>query len=317
MTQTKALTGRGHDRRQARDRRVAPVALRYGGVISRRILRDLGLTRFDVRDEVAAGRWHTYGQQTVVISGGRPAGTGIYWAAIWEVGRGAVLDGVSSLIVSGLQGYTSRWVDVSVDKGNRPHRPAGVVVHSPRRLGALCATGLPRTTPEVALVRAATWAVSDRQAALLVAMAVQQKLVDKDVLRERWAAVRRNPRKAFLGSVIHDVCDGAEALGELDFAALCRERGLPEPTRQSVRQVRGGLAFLDVEWTDLGVAVEIDGSYHFQGLKPMEDALRQNDVVTDGTVMLRVPLVGVRLASARFMDQVERAVRAAERRRDS
>lgn len=317
MADLKELEGRGRARRRARAERVRPVAARHAGVISRKMLRELKVTRFDVRDEVLGGRWHTHGRQTVVIGGRRPEDAGVLWSALWEVGRGAVLDGVSSLIASGLKGFKAQWVDVSVPLGNRPHRPSGVVVHVPGELGAVCGRGIPRTEPEVALIRAATWAVSDRQAALLVAMAVQQRLVDKVLLQRLWASVQRNPRKAFLSSVIRDVCDGAEALGELDFALLCRERGLPEPTRQSVRRVRGGRAYLDVEWADLGVAVEIDGSYHFEGLKPMEDALRQNDVVADGTVMLRIPLVGLRLARGQFMDQVEYTVRAAQRRRQT
>ena len=48
------------------------------------------------------------------------------------------------------------------------------------------------------------------------------------------------------------------SLGELDFARLCRERGLPEPTRQAVCKGPDGRVFLDVRW-ECGLVVEIDG----------------------------------------------------------
>ena len=314
MTSSKRSVIRGRERRLAREQAVVPLASRHGGVVSRAMLRDVGVTRFDVCSEVEAGRWRVHGRQTVVVQGRRPAGAGLWWSALWEVGRGAVLDGVASLQAHGLTGFDSARVDVSVAIGNRPHRPPAVVVHVPGELGPTADTGVPRTAVEVALIRAAVWAVSDRQAALLIAMTVQQGLVAPERLLARWSTIKRSPRRAFLDRVIRDVCDGAHALSELDFAALCRERGLPRPTRQSVRHGSGGRIYLDVEWRDHGVAVEIDGGHHFRGLQPVDDALRQNDVVVGGAVVLRIPLLGLRLAPERFMDQVAQALMLAEQR---
>ncbi|MDE9364960.1 hypothetical protein PZ938_05020 [Luteipulveratus sp. YIM 133132] len=232
-----------------------------------------------------------------------------------ETGCGAVLDGVSALQASGMLGFDSTVVHVSVRGGRRPRRTAGVVAHTLRSVGATAAAGVPRTSPEVAAVRAAQWATSDQQAALLLAMCAQQRLVRMDRLQDFWQTVGRSPRQALIDRVIRDVSDGAQALGELDFARMCRSRGLPEPSRQVVRRLATGRAYLDVEWTDLGVAVEIDGGHHFHGLRPVEDALRQNAIAADGTVVLRIPLLGLRLEPERFLDQVEHALRLARDRR--
>jgi very-short-patch-repair endonuclease len=81
-------------------------------------------------------------------------------------------------------------------------------------------------------------------------------------------------------------------LGELDFAALLRERGLPEPSRQVVRELPNGSVYLDVRWDRLGLVVEIDGGHHAMALMPLDDALRQNDVVLTGETVLRIPCWG-------------------------
>ncbi|MDQ3383613.1 MAG: hypothetical protein M3519_07505, partial [Actinomycetota bacterium] len=175
--------------------------------------------------------------------------------------------------------------------------------------------GLPRVPVDVAVVHAAEWAVSDRQAALLVAMPLQQRLVPARQVLERWQSRQRVRRRAFLDAVIRDVCDGAQALGELDFAGLCRERSLPEPSRQVVRTGRNGRVYLDVWWEELGVGLEIEGAHHTQGLNAVDDALRQNEIIIEEGLLLRLPVLGLRLQPGRFMDQVERLLELAHRRR--
>ncbi len=56
------------------------------------------------------------------------------------------------------------------------------------------------------------------------------------------------------------------------------------------------------------MTVEIDGIAHLSGLAPLEDALRQNALVIGGELVLRIPLLGLRLAPAVFLDQVARAL---------
>lgn len=280
--------------------------------MSRRQLREVGIDRFDVRNEVDAGRWHKLGRQTVVI--GQLTECGRFWAALFETGQRAVLDGAAALVSAGLQNFVPQQIDVTIPWGSRSPRPIhpGTVVHQPRVVGETMTSrsGLPIVVPERAAIRGARWAASDRQAALLLCVAANQRLVATSKLQEQWGEMGRGTRTAFLDMLIGVVADGVHALGELDFAAECRRRALPEPTRQSIRQLPGRTAYLDAEFEDFGCAVEIDGSHHLEAAQALDDMLRQNDVVIGGIAVLRIPVLGFHLKRDAFMDQVERLLLA-------
>ena len=191
-------------------------------------------------------------------------------------------------------------------------RIEGVSVHKVARRveGERTGTGLPCTQPAVAAVRAAHWAVSDRQAATLMAMTVQQRLATGQQLLDAVAQVRGRNRRAFIHRIALDVADGARALGELEFAAACRRRGMPEPTRQSIRRLSDRKAYLDVFFEEYGVVVEIDGAGHQWGLKALDDHLRDNAVVINGDRVLRINVIGLRLHEDEFMEQVRAALQS-------
>lgn len=109
-------------------------------------------------------------------------------------------------------------------------------------------SGIPRSRPEVATVQAALWARTDREAALLLVVPVQQRLTTADAVSEVLDRVQRDKRRSLLRAVMLDVADGVRSLNELDFASMCRRRGLPEPERQVVVRRSTGRAYLDVRW---------------------------------------------------------------------
>ena len=284
----------------------AALAEQHGGVVHRRDLRAAGIAREDVRAEVRAGRWSSAGRHTLVISSQAPIGEGLWWRAVWESGSGAVLDGVSSLVASGMTGFTTETICVCVPRHSRAYDLDGVRLTRRRLVTAARRPGVPRTPVEVATIRAAQWAVSDRQAALLICLPIQQRLTSPERLLDHWQQIARSPRRAFLDCVIRDVCDGAHSLGELDFAGMCRRRKLPEPVRQRVMHL-GKRVYLDVEFEG-GLVIEIDGGHHGRALTPVDDALRQNSVALTKRLVLRIPVIGLRLSEDEFMAQVEKGL---------
>ena len=286
---------------------IADLAREQGGVAHRAALRREGVGAADIRSEVAAGRWTTHGRHTVAVGPGELGEVAARWHAVWETGAGAALDGTVALVASGLTGYRLDRIDVSIPHANR-HRPVhGVIRHRRLVMPPTLEVGIRRVRPEHAVLNAAAWAVSDRQAALLLCLVVQQRLVRPAALLAAVAGLGRMTRRSLLTAVVRDICDGAQSLGELDVAALCRSRGLPEPTRQVVRETPAGRIYLDLAWEDIGLVVEVDGGHHLLALNPVDDALRQNDIALAGDLVLRIPLVGLRLAPERFLNQLVRA----------
>ena len=302
------------ERLRERRLKVQLAAVDTDGVLSRSVLRGLGVDRHAVAREVAAGRWRLHGRATVAVHTGSLSRLAWWWRALWEVGHGAALDGVSALQAAGLEGFRSDAVHVAVPHQALPRPVEGVVLHRIRDLDLdrdAVGAGLPRVRPDVATIRAAQWAVSDRQAALVVCMAVQQGLVRAGNLCPVRHPGAHYGRTRFVRRLVRDVTDGAQSLGELDFARLCRERGLPVPSRQVVRRGPRGRIYLDVAWEGLGVVVEIDGAQHRQGLAVTADNLRRNSLALGGEIVLTIDLVGLRLDADLFMAQVGRALRRA------
>jgi hypothetical protein len=294
-----------------RVRRVLAIASDQGDVVSRRQIYAQGLTRGEVRGHVRAGRWQTIGDQSVCVHTGPVTDAGLAWAAVFQGGPRAMLDGASALIASGLLRFTVEKVRVSVPRGARIRRTSQFDIRQTRRWrsGDLApGTGIPRTRPAVAAVRAGLWAKSDKQAALVVTVAVQQGLVTAEDLGVELLAVRRDRRRLLLHAVINDLLDGARSLGELDVARECARRGLPRPDRQVLRKDNKSRYFLDLYWPDYLLVVEVDGIHHAWAENVVSDALRQNALSLDGDTVLRLPLLGLRLQPDEFFAQIERGL---------
>lgn len=296
--------------RVMRRRRIEQLAEQQAGIVSRRQIYAAGLSRGQVLAEVRALRWRRVGRQSLCIHRGPLSQEAMHWVAVLEAGPRAYLDGASSLIHAGLRNFTMPSIRVSVPRGARVWRAKGVDIRQTRRWDPedLAPGGLRRSRNEVAAVRHALWARSDREAALILTMAVQQGLTTAEKLGTEMLRVRRHKRRAFLHVVILDLVGGVRSLGELDVAAECRRRGLPEPSRQVLRRGRNGKYYLDVYWDRWRVVAEIDGIQHSWAQNIVGDAIRQNDVSLQGNTVLRVPLLGLRLCPDDFFAQIEEAL---------
>ncbi|RYC12520.1 hypothetical protein [Nocardioides zhouii] len=306
----KGESPRSRDVRQARLHMVRDIADRQGGVVSRDQLRTAGITPDELESHLRGHRWCPVHSQSIAVHTGPWPDAGRLWAAVFEAGDRGCLDGASALIAGGLEHYTEDVIRVSVPRGVLTRHAVGVEIRQTRRLEPddLAPSGIPRTRPEVAGVRAGLWARSDKQATLLLTMTAQQGLTTADRLGAQVMRVKRDRRRIILTGVIADLVGGVRSLGEHEFARMCRLRRLPEPTRQALRRGPRGQWYLDVCWEPWGVVVEIDGIHHEWAANVVADALRHNAIALDRAVVLRLPLLGLRLAPDEFFAQITAAL---------
>lgn len=282
--------------------------------------RRLGITTAQMHAEIDAERWRRVGRYTLAVAPAGAADRADWWLAVLECAPRcsddepprAALAGITALQAAGMRGVDDDgFVHVAAPKSSRPlPAPPGVRVHETRRWrdDDAIAAGIIRSRPAVAAVQAALWARSDREASLYVVAAVQQRLATADALSDVIDRVQRDKRRGLLRTVMEEIRGGVQSLNELDFAALCRRRGLPEPDRQVVIARGEGRAYLDVRWRRWRVVVEIDGIGHLQLDRWIDDTLRHNEIALRGDVVLRVPSLGLRTNPAPYLEAVAQAL---------
>jgi very-short-patch-repair endonuclease len=289
---------------------VDDLAAEQAGIVSRAQLYARGITRSEVRANLRASRWVRVGSQSICVHRGPLSQKARHWAAVFEAGPRAYLDGGSALIDAGLVGFGMERIRVSVPRGARVRRAKGLDIRQTRRWSAddLDGSSLRRARPAVAAIRHALWARSDREAAFVLTAVAQQGLATAEALGVEMLRVRRHKRREFIHGVLLDLIGGVRALGELDVARECRRRGLPEPNRQVLRKGRNGTYYLDVYWERWKLVVEVDGIQHALSSQVVPDAIRQNDLAIQGNTVLRLPLLGLRVAPDAFFAQIEEAL---------
>jgi len=288
------------------------LAARQGWVLARKQLYALGITRWEVRGQVRMRRWRLIGDQSVCLHNGPIQELGHRWAAVFQGGPRAMLEGASVLTAGGLEHFAVDRIRVSVPRGARIRRNRRYNIRQTRRWSAedRAPAGIPRTRPAVAAVRAFLWAGSDREACFLLTATVQQGLAPADAIGREALRIRRDKRRGLLYAVVDDLLGGAQSLGELDLVRELRRRRLPPPEQQVLWRDKHGRYYLDLYWRQWRLVVEVEGIHHLWAENAVPDSLRQNSLAIAGSTVLRVPLLGLRLEPDAFFAQIEEALRA-------
>lgn len=260
---------------------------------------------------VRSGRWQNPARGVVVTHSG-PLGTDeIVQVELLAHGPRAILGGVSAARLDGFTGVRDSRIHLLLPHGSRdPHR-SNVVVHRSRTVTAddIHPVRWPRRTRIArSVVDAASWSSTDLAAQAVLASAVQQRLVTPDALTAVVSRLTRLPRRALISETIRDVSGGSLSEYEVLFVRLCRVHHLPMPDRQ-VRRVdaAGRLRYLDAEFDEYDLVVEIDGQQHMDVLAWWEDMARNNDVVaSDGKSLLRFAGFALRRQGDRVAEVMHR-----------
>lgn len=269
-----------------------------GRVVSLRGLMEAGVTREERLAHIRAGRWAEIPSRGVVTDLGTLHGPDLWRRSLVEVGPQARLGGVTALEAAGLVGFEEPVAHIWVPKGMEKSQPTCTLVrlHETRRWDASDAIDgqLRRSRPDVATVQGALWAKSLRQAGLVLVMPVQQRLVRIEEVAEVLERVRRHPFRRGLRAVVEEIRGGSTSLNEIDFARMCRGRGIPEPDRQVMRRNAEGRQYIDARWR-CGVAVEINGAQHDRLTALMSDEVRMVDRQLEGDAVVVISVLTLRL----------------------
>lgn len=204
----------------------------------------------------------------------------------------AAVAGLTAAALDGLQGFTTSTIFLTVPHTVRVRPRSGVVVKRTRTLSPddIHPARTPRRTrlPR-SIVDAASWATTELRCQAILASGVQQGLVTPGQLAavvEKLPALRH---RALVCETIRDVGGGSLSEYEVLFIRLCREYHLPTPTRQRRRRdASGRWRYLDIEFDEYRLVVEIDGQQHMEVLAWWDDMARNNEIVVDeGKTLVR------------------------------
>jgi hypothetical protein len=234
---------------------------------------------------VSSGRWQRPARGVLVRHSGSLTSDERLSVELLAQPPTSALAGLTVASLAGLKGFPANPVYIVVPHVSRPNPRPGVVVKRTRLLTEhdIHPAREPRQTrlPR-AIVDAAAWAANDLRAQTIIASSVQQGLVTPQQLTSALDALSRLHRRPLLVETIRDVGGGSLSEYEVLFVRMCREFGLPMPTRQRRRKDAAGRSrYLDAEFDEYDLVAEIDGMQHMEPLLWWDDMMRMNEVVVD------------------------------------
>jgi hypothetical protein len=287
------------------DVRIARIAGRQHGLVTRAQLTAAGLTRGQVRGRIATGALAPIGRHVYRATAAPRSWEQSALAACLDVGSDAVLSGRSAATAWRLDLPPARLIEVSAPgRRARSATPEGIRLVRVQALagedrtvvGRLPVTTLPRTLIDLA---------GDLQPSVLVRV-VDAAIVAGAVtpLRVHLAIERLGARGRKGIGTLRDALsawlDDQEltSVAEAACLRLLRLAGLPEPEAQyAVLRPDGTTARLDFAWPAARTALDVDGfRWHETPRAHARDSRRANDLAAMGWTLLRA--TPVELASA-------------------
>jgi Protein of unknown function (DUF559) len=281
---------------------------RQYGVVARRQLLELGLSRHAIDHRLAKGRLHPV--MPGIYAVGRPelSQPGRWTAAVLFCGQDAVLSHESAAAAWRIGAEPPDQIAISVPAHRAPRLP-GIRVH--RRVGLrdrdlTRVRAIPVTGPQLTLIDLAL-----RHPPGEVEAAVNEAdklgLIDPERLRRELDDMPRRPGIGILRRMLDRhtfVLTDSEL--ERRFLPIARAAGLPPPlTGQRLNGFK-----VDFWWPGLGLVVETDGlRYHRTPAQQMRDRRRDQAHAAAGLTPLRFTYAQVRFEPAHVRDTLSAIAR--------
>jgi predicted transcriptional regulator of viral defense system len=283
------IDGVGAEEAGGADRAAGLLAEKQHGVVARRQLTALGVSRHEIAGKTGRGVWHVLHPGVYAVGHRAISVEGHWMAAVLAAGSDAVLSHRSAGQHWGLLARTRSWPEVTRPRSFRQRD--GIVFHRSRLppdesevLDGIPVTSVSRTLFDLA--------------AVLSAQQLEQALNEAEVrqLTSRLSVpdlLRRHPGRrgaAALRAVLDEGVGGITRLElERRFSSLIDTHCLPRPRRNAHVAVRGRFYEVDCLWQSQRVVVELDGRAVHGTRRAFEtDRERDRILLTEGWLPMRV-----------------------------
>ena len=230
------------------DQRLAELAGRQHGVVTRDDLRALGFSEAMIKGRVASGRLHRLYRGVYAVGHTVLNRHAHYLAAVMAGGAGTVLSHRSAAAVWGIRPTDAARVDVTVAHTSGFRSTSRIAVHRSRRaIDVILKDGIPVTTPGQTLADLAT---------ALPRRALEKAAETAEALRLHVAVPEGHAGTKRLAEAMgHDLSTTTRSPLEDAFLELCDAYGIPRPLVNTI--VEG--YEVDFCWPDARLIVETDG----------------------------------------------------------
>jgi very-short-patch-repair endonuclease len=268
------------------------LAASQAGMLARRQLLTSGFDDQYVAHQIAAERWRMVSDVVVSTTTGPLSREQLMWAGVLHAGAGSAVGGLTALEVHGLKHWHRDKICVLLAKSHNLQPLGGVSFVETRRPVQLFVAGrLPVWRVEPAALLWAAYTRSSRSALGLFSASVQQRLTTPERLLAELPRMHPLRRSKLFRAALKDIGAGSQSVAELDLVRMCRREDLPLPDRQTRRRdASGRVRYTDAQWRlhdGRIVVLEIDGGFHMEISHWEDDIVRERDLVTSGSVVLR------------------------------
>jgi hypothetical protein len=255
------------------DQRLATIAGRQYGVVSRAQLYEMGFDNPAVERRIASGRLHRLHRAVYAVGHTIVPPRGLWLAAVLACGEGAVLSHRSAAAHLGIRPSAAARVDVTVPRTSGVRSTAAIVVHRSRRPAeSLTRDGIPVTTAGRTLADLAT--ALPRRALEKACEAAEALELDVEIDPSHPGAKR-----------LAEIDPGVMTRSPLEdeFLELCDRFGIPRPL------VNATVAGFEVDfcWPEQRLIVETDGRRHLTRAAFERDRARDALMTAAGCRVMR------------------------------
>jgi hypothetical protein len=272
---------------------------RQSGVVHRRQAVAAGWSTDQIRHHVRRGTWQSLHPGVYLTNSGEVSFLAQVWAALLHAGPPAVASHRTAARLQGLSDEDPAVIEISVPHGHRATRPRGLLIHHPRAWTARRhpAASLPQTRLEDTVLDLVAQTRRVDEVVHWVLRACQRRLTTPERLRAAMNGRRRLRHRALVREVL------TEAAGRIASPLERRYRRDVEAAHGLPRGDRGGAwagpdgrrRYFDVRYRPWRVRVELEGLAFHPDDQSHLDAVRDNEAVLMGDVVLRYgwrPVVG-------------------------